>query len=381
MNEVHLNLAETRHTAQPEIKPLKADQWIANSLLQKSIRRGEVDVAQRAALTFFGHKGTAIWRRFMIIAFEDVGAASPDAVAMTVAGCTDAMWRKQLGGDVVVVAHLARILAEAPKSRSAEHLITGSAHHPSVEHERRFVSSGSVAENLATVADRAKSLPHRALAAWCVSGIGWKREKAPGSDLSGLLAAYRELGVPEGLTAATGIAATRSREAITLMAPLIWLAANDGQIPTVLDRGVPGSSIVDDVPLYALDKHTRVGREAIRNLVKYNSQIRRFLETYVLPAHRRDAAYMAAFYADAAPLASRLTWRGADELEGFGTETDMLRSGVPLEAIGPLLALFRANVDHLNQVRLHTVFAKRERSEGLGFTAEDMPVVRVDERT
>jgi hypothetical protein len=57
----------------PGVKPLDADQWVVNSLLQKSIRRGEGDIAQRAALTVLAQKGLAIWRRFIIIAFEDVG--------------------------------------------------------------------------------------------------------------------------------------------------------------------------------------------------------------------------------------------------------------------------------------------------------------------
>ena len=65
-----------------------ADKWVANSLLQKSIRRGEVEVAEKAALTFLEHGGSAIWRRLLIIAFEDLGAASPEVVAMTVAAST-----------------------------------------------------------------------------------------------------------------------------------------------------------------------------------------------------------------------------------------------------------------------------------------------------
>jgi len=373
-------LAEQFHT-NVELQPLQTDQWVANSLLQKAIRRGDTGAAQRAAVTFYLQKGSAIWRRFIIIAFEDVGAAAPEIVAMTVAGSTDAAWRKKTGGDAATAILLARLLAEAPKSRSAEHLITASNHHASVEHERLLVSGSSLAENLAAIGEESNTLSHRALAAWCVSGIGWKRSKVSGSNLASVLATFQELGVPPELIEATGLAAISSREAITLMVPLIWLAANYGQRPFVTMMDVPGTSNIDEVPLYALDKHTRIGRQAIRNLVKYNSQIRGFLETNVLSAHRSDAAYMAAFYADAAPLASKLAWRGADGLEAFGTETDMLRSGVPMEAIGPFLTLFRANVDHLNQVRLHTVFAKRERSEGLWFTAEDMPVVRVDKRT
>jgi hypothetical protein len=343
----------------PVVDPLIADQWVVKSLLQKSIRRGEVDIAQRAALTFLAQKGSAIWRRCIVIAFEDIGAGSADVIAMTVAASTDSSWRKKSGGDAVVASHLARLLAEAPKSRSAEHLITSSSQHPSFEQERRLVSTSSIADNLAAVVDKSNSLTHRALAGWYVSGIGWEGEKVPGSNLPALLDAFRQFGVPEELVAATGIAATKSREPITLMAPLIWLAANDAQVPVVVEAAVPSSPVLNGISMYALDKHTRVGLESIRNLVKYNYEIRECLERYVAPAQRHDAAYMAAFYADAAPLASKLLWDGADQLEALGTEADLLKVGVPLEGIEPLLQLFRANVQHLNTVRVHTVCKKR----------------------
>ena len=44
-------------------------------------------------------------------------------------------------------------------------------------------------------------------------------------DLGELLEVFRDLGVPEDLVAATGVAAGRTREPITVMVPLIWLAA------------------------------------------------------------------------------------------------------------------------------------------------------------
>jgi hypothetical protein len=75
----------------PFFEPLIADQWVVKSLLQKSIRRGEVEIAQRAALTFLAQKGSAIWRRYLVIAFEEVGAGSADVVAMTVAASTDSL--------------------------------------------------------------------------------------------------------------------------------------------------------------------------------------------------------------------------------------------------------------------------------------------------
>ena len=41
-----------------------------------------------------------------------------------------------------------------------------------------------------------------------------------------------------------------------------------------------------------------------------------------------------------------------------GTEADLLKVGVPAEQIEPLLQLFRANVDHLNELRAHA-FCKK----------------------
>jgi MgsA AAA+ ATPase C terminal len=359
LDQAKCRLRRELNRERPFAKQLDTDRWVANSLLQKSIRRGEVEVAQRAAVTFLGQGGSAIWRRFMIIAFEDVGAACPDVVAMTVAASADGSWRKRSGGNAIVATCLARLLAEALKSRSAEHLITSSDQHPSFEQERRWVSVSSIADNLGTVADQSKSLTHRALAGWCASGIGWKGDKVSGKDLPGLLDTFRQLRVPEELVVSTGVAVTASREPITLMVPLVWLAAEEKQVPATVHLDIPRSCNIYGVPAYALDKHTRTGREAIRELVKYNSEIRESLERYVAPAQRHAAAYMAAFYADAAPLASKLSWDGADQLEALGTEADLLKVGVPREGIEPLLQLFRANVQHLNKLRVHTVCKKR----------------------
>ena len=146
------------------IEPLLADQWVTISLLQKSIRRGEVATAQRAAFTLFAQKGSAIWRRFVVIAFEDVGAASPDAVAMTVAASTNSSWRKKNGGELHIAVRLARVLAEAPKSRSAEHLITGAQHHPSLAKARMLQGATSLTDQLAAVMNQNVSLTERAIA-------------------------------------------------------------------------------------------------------------------------------------------------------------------------------------------------------------------------
>ena len=348
-----------------DIEPLIADQWVTTSLLQKSIRRGEVETAQRAAYTLFAQKGSAIWRRFMVIAFEDVGAASPDAVAMTVAVSTDPSWRRKNGGDLHIAVQLARVLTQAPKSRSAEHLLTSAQHHPSLAKLRMLRGVGSLADHLDTVKDQKAPLTERALAAWCASGIGWCGEKRALGDLPVLLDTFRSLGMPDELVTATGIAAQKTREPMTLMVPLIWLAANCQNHPTITESEVPVAKIVDGVPMYSLDKHSRLGREAVRRFASENDEMQETLARYVPAARRNDAAYMAAFYADAAPLATKLVWKDADELEAFGTETDLLLSGVPPEGFAPLLAALRNNLGHLNEVRARVFVQYRSAGAGV----------------
>ena len=332
----------------PSPEPIVADPWIVSSLLQKSIRRGETEIAQRAALTLFNFRGAAIWRRFMVITFEDVGIGSVDAVTTTVAAGSDAAARKACGGDLRVAVNLARILAEAPKDRSSDHIV-GAKDHPSLARDAGTMASASMAALLSCVRDRALDLPCQAIAAWFASGIG--DGALHKGALGELLAVFRDLGVPEDLVVATGIAATRTREPITVMVPLIWLAAHKSMRRGVCDCPVPPLVMAGAVPLYALDEHTRLGREAIWRLACENDAVRTCLERFVPEGRRRRAANVAAFYADAAPLARRLVWAQSESLEAFGIERDLLLAGVAAEGIQPLLEAVRANLGHLNELR------------------------------
>src|SRR5690242_2172687 len=112
----------------PAAEPIAADPWLISSLLQKSIRRGETEIAWRAALTLSKLRGAAIWRRLIVIAFEDIGIGNVDAVTTTVAAAEDSAWRKAQGGDIRLAIAVASILAEAPKDRSADYLCCAKDH-------------------------------------------------------------------------------------------------------------------------------------------------------------------------------------------------------------------------------------------------------------
>jgi hypothetical protein len=331
-------------------KHIAADPWIISSLLQKSIRRSETDIAQRAAFTFFQLKGTAIWRRLMVIAFEDVGIGSINALTTTVAAAGDRAWRKNHGDDLRLAVYLAGLLADAPKDRSADYLCDA-RDHPMLADFWRAMEKASLESRLSQVRDQALSLPQRAVAALSALGIGSRGDILRGiGGLETLLTTFRELEVPEELVAATGIAAARTREKITAMVPLIWLAARSSR-KAVCDRPIPPLVKADDVPLYALDKHTRLGREAIWRFACEDNSVRACLERFVPATQRRSAAYVAAFFADAAAVARRLLWEQSEALETFGIERDLMHAGVRVEGIWPLLEAMRINLGHLNELR------------------------------
>jgi hypothetical protein len=329
--------------AQFDCKPIGADAWVISSLLQKSIRRGENEIAQRAAFTLLNLKGSAVWRRLTVIAFEDVGVGSIDAVTAVVAASSDAAFRKACGGNERVAVYLAGVLAQAPKDRSADHL-AGAKDHPDL---RGFTET--MTRSTVVLRDGSLDLPRRAIAAVFAASDGDRTWSKRGANR--VLDVYRELGVPAYLVAAAEIAALRTREPITLMVPLIWLADQKSRQASVRDTEIPPLVVAGDVPLYALDEHTRLGREAIGRFARENAEVRACLERFVPATGMRRAAYVAAFYVDAAPVARCFVWDQADALKVFGRERDFMRFGVAKEGIAPLIDVMRANLDHLNALR------------------------------
>lgn len=353
------------HGDPSSLKPIPADPWVLTSLLQKAIRRGETEIAKRAANTLFALKGSAIWRRYMIIAFEDIGVGSIDLVVATVAAASDADLRKQFGGPARVAVALAGLLAEAAKDRSSDHLVSA-WDHPSLVDTRRTMSGTSIETRLSLVFNDDVPLTSRAMATRSLCGL------SPGqgvpilrSQLTSLLTAFSDKGVPDELIVATEITALRTREPITVMIPLLWLLVNNGQVLSIQDCPVPTSPVIRDIPFYALDMHTRLGGEAIRRLTKENDEVRSCLDQYAPQNRWREAAYVAAFHVDAAPVGRRLIWDQSWQVEQFGVERDLTFGGVQPEGVEPLIRAIRDNLDHLNILRSEVLLRSRATTDAM----------------
>jgi hypothetical protein len=166
-----------------------------------------------------------------------------------------------------------------------------------------------------------------------------------------LLTIFGDLGAPQALIETIAKAESRTRESFCALLPLLWLtAASETSLETAADY-LPVTRTVGGVPLWTLDFHTRAGRIAIQRFIRDNEVVRRALRESVSHNRHTEAAYLAAFYTDAASCRLSLNWSLRGEIEQFGTEADFAHAGVPPERVGPLLALFKDHVDHLNDVR------------------------------
>jgi hypothetical protein len=119
---------------------------------------------------------------------------------------------------------------------------------------------------------------------------------------------------------------------------------------------LPDAEWVRGVPLFIFDKHTAVGKSAIAQFAHENLEARRTLKRSVEPRKQLDVALMAAFYADAVPVARKLQWLYCDALEDRGCRADMVMAGCPVASIEPILACVRENLEDLNDCRRRLVW-------------------------
>jgi hypothetical protein len=165
-------MISSRNTAsreQADFQPLDISPWLAMSLMQRAIRRGEQEVALRAAATLLRDSPDRLWRRCGITAFEDIGVADLDVVAEVTAALAGKTYRARLGGEWPVASAIVSRMARAnqvPGRRRPPHRRRG---HPALEPARQRLWQLPAAE-LIHLAVGAGPLPERAIAFWYVLG-------------------------------------------------------------------------------------------------------------------------------------------------------------------------------------------------------------------
>jgi hypothetical protein len=144
--------------------PLKISPWLAMSLLQKAIRRGEGELAQRAAATLLLIAPDRLWRRCGAASFEEVGVADLQTVSLVTAALAGKRYRATIGGEWKAASFIVDRMTNAPKCRAADDLLLTADSHPLYRRARTDLATKTTRE-LIRIATGDAALPVRALAA------------------------------------------------------------------------------------------------------------------------------------------------------------------------------------------------------------------------
>ena len=110
-------------------------------------------------------------------------------------------------------------------------------------------------------------------------------------------------------------ATKKTRAPFVLMLPVLWLAAADGETELV-DSPLAPSELIKGVPLYALDRRTRLGGEAIGRFARENREIAQFLTEHARQLSRGSNCAWRSSMPTARGPEQTLQWRQSSRLLG-----------------------------------------------------------------
>jgi hypothetical protein len=336
----------------PISDPLKVSPWIAMSLLQKAIRRGQEQFALRAAATLLHVSPERLSRRCGCITFEDVGVADLDTVAIVTAALAGKRNRASLDGEWRVASYIVSRMVHAPKCRAADDLLLAAEYHRDFEDTRLQFAFRST-DDLIRIATGTDPPPIRALATWFA--IGTDRRPSPRlssrrGDPTALFHGLREMIDP----AVVEIAQEGFRRTGEMLAPFVALLwpARQQQEAKLEDDEFPTELMVGDVPGWAYDVYSREGRAALANFIEGQTETARWVRAHIPPRQRVAFLGSIVFRVEGGLVRKRLRWKTGDEL----------RRMVDIECNGPncrnateILHLMRADIPALNRVRAELI--------------------------
>lgn len=272
----------------PTVEPLPVSSWVAMSAMQKGIRRGDVDLALRAAATLLKADPAKLWRRLCGIVYEDVGLASVDTIRLAMAATTRKSLREEFGGEWAVASRLVEQMAISPKCRASDDLLWTIAQHHELEELRASLTGADLAEHLSHIRDRG-ALLGLSLASLHASGVRWDGQVAgKAANAAATFDAMRDAGADPEIVALAEQGFRRTREALPVLLPLLTLAMPTGEMSAQDDEFPPVVIGRNGLPTFVFDAFSWEGKSALSRFLKRNTTTGRWLRRYV-PAERRMA--------------------------------------------------------------------------------------------
>lgn len=295
---------------------LNIDRWVAASLLQKGIRRGDQANALAAADALLRANPAAFWRRILVIGWEDIAFGDLEVCFAATGASKSKRWRDALGERELGLALTAR-MCRATKNRVADDVVTV------IENENQSLADAkALGESdrdslwrLALPNDRC--ILKRSVAAWLL--IGTKRipcnflPRVEG-DTAEFFAAFCSDQLSHPMQCFAADAVNRSR---TLLPATIAMLEQDWRNTRhsgeVRDELIATGS-VGGIPEYAFDGHTRAGCRYLQRLSRADSDLFLWLEEHVHDEQRLPMLKKLFFRSVSAQCDRRQAWGKTEDL-------------------------------------------------------------------
>jgi hypothetical protein len=332
----------------PASIPTTISPGLAVALLQKSVRRGRIDLALAAANTLLQTAEDRLWRRLAVIAMEDVGLGDLNAVYTTIVA--SAHWRRlaRRFGDERLVNFVVSRLASAPKCRSTDDLFLVTTDCPAWDSAHLELTGRHLDDLLDIVADEGP-IERRAIAlrlamgAETVKGAARHKHRRPDAVFDFLC----EVGFPHTLVEIARTAHRQTGEPFCAFLPLLHQQFHGCEAELRSDL-LPPETIVGGIPGWTYDKFSREGRATLSRFLSTDCVTVNWLRLHVPPGNRMAALGHAVFRVESGLVANRSIWPTGENLR-WRADCDTWPFG--REDAATLLALMRADIAVLNRVR------------------------------
>jgi hypothetical protein len=350
LNQLRENLADLLlDYREPAPTPMPISPWLAMSLLQKSIRRGDAEFAQRAAATLATIAPDKLWRRAGAAAYEEVGIADLSAVALVTAALVGKRFRSTVGGEWKVASYVVDVMVRANKCRAADDLLLVADHHLSFKRAREALAEKSTAE-LIRIALGDAELPVRAIATWYAVGVR-PRQSANLANRRGepraFFDAICEAGLPHTVCEAAQEGFRRVPEPLCPFVAMLSAIMPRKPFELTSDVLLP-DTMVRGVPSWAYDTYVREGRVALNAFLSGNSATAEWVRQNIPPSRRVNFLGTVVFRIEGGQIKNRVRWDISSNL----------RRTVDIECHGPhcadgtnILNLMRNDICALNTER------------------------------
>jgi hypothetical protein len=334
----------------PPLAPLPTTVWIAASVMQKAIRRGDEAWAMSAAATLLIENPDKFWRRLGCIAAEDVGLADICAVGGMVGMMSGKRMRAALGGEWPVASWLVQHLAQARKSRATDDLLMTTQLLPSLEVERGRLSELSN-HQLRLILLGTDSLHVRALALLYLAGTAGKPVaylKSRRGEPALAFDVLDELGTPFTVLELAREGYRVSREPLWLLMALLASEQPDLGRGQEKDDEMPTETMAGPAPSWAIDSFTREGKVTINRFLNGVSPYTEWLQAHVQRSQQRTVTARTLFHVEGGLLRKHCLSTLNDDLRAAN---EMQCLGLPAERAGEAIRLLRDDLQILNSIR------------------------------